>query len=316
MDTNPSNTVNGMHSHRLELRSLLTRVATTEREGVLDFIGEVEEDYCSNFGDQWQRFREVQLNSASATVKSRERFFAETGLAPSQLRDMIVLDAGCGAGRFAEIALNAGANVIAMDLSEATLACQKTLAPFPGERFLVIRANIFDLPLKREMFDLVFCLGVLQHTPDPLEGIRVLGRYVRPGGRLATWIYEKRVPYDLLRPKYLVRSVTKNTSGPAKLLLSKILVSTFFPLGWCLSHFGELKRLNFFLPYAARHRERQSLKEQWRYSVQDTYDWYGPEYDLPQSEKDVIEVMKSCGFVNVRRLPTRGMAIIGDKPQQ
>jgi len=312
-----SNSVNETHSAHLELGSLLTRPAIAEKEGVLDFIGCVEkEDYCSNFGDQWQRFREVQLDSTSATVESRERFFAETGLLPTQMTHKIVLDAGCGAGRFAEIALDVGANVVAVDLSEAVMACQETLARFPKERFLVMRANLFDLPLKHRMFDVVFSLGVLQHTPEPLEGIRVLGSYVRPGGRLATWIYEKRMPYDLVRPKYLLRRITRNRSDPTKLLLAKILVTTFFPLGWSLSHFGRLgQRLNFFLPYAARHKERRrSLREQWRYSVQDTYDWYGPKYDRPQSEHEVVEAMKACGFVNVRRLATRGMAIIADRP--
>jgi hypothetical protein len=46
----------------------------------------------------------------------------------------------------------------------------------------------------------------------------------------------------------------------------------------------------------------------------DTFDWYGPLYDQPQPEAEVVRVMKETGLINVKRLPARGMAIIGELP--
>src|SRR4051812_17354276 len=65
-------------------------------------------NYADNFGMQWNKFRHTQLDSHSGLPISSERFWKATNWTPDQLRGKWVLDAGCGAGRFAEIALGAG----------------------------------------------------------------------------------------------------------------------------------------------------------------------------------------------------------------
>src|SRR3954470_15618611 len=52
------------------------------------------ENYSSNFGLQWNRFRRTQLDSATGLPISRTRFFAESGWTPDELRGRSVLDAG------------------------------------------------------------------------------------------------------------------------------------------------------------------------------------------------------------------------------
>jgi len=156
-------------------------------------------------------------------------------------------------------------------------------------------------------------MGVLQHTPDPLGAIRRLAAFVKPGGRLATWIYERRSPnISLLQPRTWIRAGAASWPRTAKWRLSRWLTGIFFPAGWCLSWFGRTgERLSQFLPYAARHHlARGDWRRQWEYSVMDTLDWYGPVYDSPQREADVMRAMREAGMVNVRRLPTRGMAIV------
>ena len=77
------------------------------------------ESYAESFGFQWNRFRQTQLDSHSGHSVSRERFLTATGWEPESLAGKTVLDAGCGAGRFAEIALSCGATVFAVDYSRA-----------------------------------------------------------------------------------------------------------------------------------------------------------------------------------------------------
>ena len=59
-------------------------------------------NYADNFGMQWNYFRETQLDSHSGLSISADRFWLATGWLPADLKDQWVLDAGCGAGRFAE----------------------------------------------------------------------------------------------------------------------------------------------------------------------------------------------------------------------
>lgn len=300
----------------MDLRRLLTRGPVAERDGVLDFVSDKDADYCRNFGDQWNRFRALQVDSLSGSDESHRRFFAETGWAAADLRDKVILDAGCGAGRFAEIALQQGAFVVAVDLSEAVFACRRTLERFPAERYLVIRADLFELPLRHGCFDGVYSLGVLQHTPAPLEAIARLSRHLTRGGYLAVWIYEKKRSHmRALLPRLWIRGLTARWSTQAKLRMSKTFTAIFFPVGWTLSWLGRPGEvLSYFLPYACRHHlARNDLKRQWDYCVMDTYDWYGPTYELAQTETDVIAACRSAGLGNVRRLPARGMAVAGQR---
>jgi 2-polyprenyl-3-methyl-5-hydroxy-6-metoxy-1,4-benzoquinol methylase len=100
------------------------------RDGVHEYIEGTNADYCANFGEQWNRFREIQIDSMSGMKESHERFFNETGFDPAWLKGKLVLDAGCGAGRFAEVAVECGAFVVAVDLSTAAFACARTLSRF------------------------------------------------------------------------------------------------------------------------------------------------------------------------------------------
>jgi hypothetical protein len=68
-----------------------------------------ESNYADNFGMQWNHFRQTQLDSYSGLPNSSDRFWLATHWSPVSLKDQWVLDVGCGAGRFAEVALNARA---------------------------------------------------------------------------------------------------------------------------------------------------------------------------------------------------------------
>jgi SAM-dependent methyltransferase len=78
-------------------------------------------------------------------------------------------------------------------------------------RHFVCQADILDLPAADGAFDVVLCLGVLQHTPDPEASIRALAAKVKAGGRLVIDHYAR--PQGLARfaapltPRALLRQV-------------------------------------------------------------------------------------------------------------
>jgi uncharacterized protein YbaR (Trm112 family) len=103
------------------------------------------DNYAQGFGFQWNKFRKTQLDSHTGIPLSRDCLFESSGWSPSMLKGKRVLDIGCGAGRFTEIALNAGAIVVALDYSSAVDACWANHGSCPNLN--VIQGDIYHLLL-------------------------------------------------------------------------------------------------------------------------------------------------------------------------
>ena len=178
------------------------------RYPIRDFIPRFvpESNYADNFGMQWNRFRQTQLDSYSGHPISAHRFWQATGWKPEELNGQWILDAGCGAGRFAEVALQAGAQVIALDYSSAVDACYANLKQY--QNLHVVQGDIYALPFPEKFFPFVYSLGVLQHTPNVAKAFAALPPMVAGGGQLCVDFYWKRLQ-TLLHPKYLLRPITK-----------------------------------------------------------------------------------------------------------
>jgi 2-polyprenyl-3-methyl-5-hydroxy-6-metoxy-1,4-benzoquinol methylase len=149
------------------------------------------EHYSENFGFQWNRFARTQLDSANGTTISRDTFVEKTGWSLDQLKGMRVLDAGCGMGRFAEVVADAGAELHAVDLSVAVEAAQKNLGARPGVR--IYQADIMNLPFPDGSFDAIYSIGVLHHTPGTRAAFLALVPLLKPGGRIAIWVYSEKL---------------------------------------------------------------------------------------------------------------------------
>jgi 2-polyprenyl-3-methyl-5-hydroxy-6-metoxy-1,4-benzoquinol methylase len=148
--------------------------------GIPRFVA--SQSYASAFGLQWNKYRLTQLDSFTGTTISRDRLRGCVG-SLDRLAGASVLEAGCGAGRFTEVLLEAGARVFAFDLSSAVEANQASFGGRPG--YFVCQADVLKVPAAPGSFDYVLALGMLQHTPSPEESLRALARLVRPGGQLA-----------------------------------------------------------------------------------------------------------------------------------
>lgn len=255
-------------------------------------------NYADNFGMQWNHFRQTQLDSHSGHPISTERFWLATGWKPEQLKDQWVLDAGCGAGRFAEVALLAGAKVVALDYSSAVDACYANLKHHPNLH--VVQGDIYALPFAHESFPIVYSLGVLQHTPDVAKAFAALPLMVRGGGRLCADFYWNRLR-TMLNAKYLVRPFTKRMNQtnlfqwlqrwvPALLAFSQVLGRV--PL------IGRgLKRIVPVADYTGRFPlSDQQLKE---WALLDTFDMLAPTYDNPQSAATVRHWFEQAGLVEI-----------------
>ena len=145
-------------------------------------------NYADSFGLEWRLYGRVQMDSFSGNRISRERFEATTGWLAGSGNGRLTLDAGCGGGRFTEIALATGATVVAFDYSNCVDFTRESFAGRDQDLHLA-QADIRQMPL-RPVFDAVFCMGVLQHTPDPHQSLQCLYEVLKPGGELVVDVYE------------------------------------------------------------------------------------------------------------------------------
>ena len=95
---------------------------------------------------------------------------------------MVVVDVGTGTGFLAELALDAGAEVIGIDISDGMLA--QVTARFAGRRFEARHGDTAALPLQTGEADAVLGNMVLHHAEDPPAAIREMTRALKPGGVL------------------------------------------------------------------------------------------------------------------------------------
>lgn len=133
-----------------------------------------------NFGFSWRRF---------AQIYSDPRDFLDwiKPVLPDFFQGKFVVDAGCGNGLHARFAAHFGAReVVAFDLSPAVKVAHDNVRSLPQVH--VIQADIYHLPLKPK-FDYVYCIGVLQHLPDPEIGFLNLVRLLKENGCLSIWVY-------------------------------------------------------------------------------------------------------------------------------
>ena len=252
--------------------------------GLLRFVD--SDSYADSFGKEWNWFDETQLDRPEEDRnESRETFAEKTGFSAAELQGKTVLDVGCGMGRFAEVAASYGARVVGVDLSVAVEAAQRNLGALPNTAF--IQADVFDLPLRPESFDLIYSIGVLHHTPDTRAAFSHLPRLLRPGGRVAIWVYtsERR---HLYLSSDLLRRLTRRMDEERLLSLCRAAG----PLGALYrTRFG--RYLWPLLPVSL-HPDPE-----WR--VLDTFDWYAPKYQWKHDWQEVEGWFRDAGLTDIHR---------------
>jgi SAM-dependent methyltransferase len=160
------------------------------------------------FGRQW-----TELGEAARVTLADLALHLPTGWGLSTFSGL-VLDAGCGIGRYTALAAQLGAEAVGIDVGSSVTRAARL---WPGPAF--VQADLAAPPFAPRTFDTVFCFGVLHHLPDPARGLEACFDLVRPNGVVLAWVYSER------------RSVPRRVRRRARALVRRFprLVS---PLSW------------------------------------------------------------------------------------
>jgi SAM-dependent methyltransferase len=291
-------------SHELELKTEGNRLVCAAgdsfiiRDGIARFVP--DSSYADAFGLQWQIYRRTQLDSYSGTSITRDRLRRCLGEEIwTALPRLSVLECGCGAGRFTEILLENGATVTSVDLSSAV---ESNAVNFPpAERHRIAQADIRDLPFAAQQFDVVLCLGVIQHTPDPEATIRSLARHVKPGG----WLIIDHYTYSLswwTKTAPLFRAVLRRLPPASGLKWTERLVDVFLPFHKAARRSRVLhalvSRVSPVLCYYRAHPElSDDMQREW--ALLDTHDSLTDWYRHLRSRRAIRAALESAGLTSI-----------------
>lgn len=239
----------------------------------------VEQEHLASFGLQWNRYEVAHDDEDRAT------FQAKTGVALNELSGLRVLDAGCGGGRYCKVAAEAGAVVTGADHSSAVEKATKLCSHL--DTIKLVQADLKKLPFPAGSFDFVFSIGVMHHDVDTRAVFEAVAKMVRPGGRMAVWLYRKNTWWQEALNRFLRRRTTK--MKPEKL-------EPWCRLGAKLGGIPLVKQSLSKIVNFSTHPVRENR-------ICDTFDWYAPEFQHHHTTEELTTWFCEAGFEEEVVLP-------------
>lgn len=255
--------------------------------------------YVSSFGYQWKKFSRTQLGVKQKQI-SRIRFYATTKW-PDNLQGQLILEVGCGAGRFSEIALDTGAEVYSFDLSDAVEVSAANIGSLElRRRYHPFQADIYKIPLSHGMFDKIFCFGVLQHCPDIKKAFLGLVPFLKPQGELVVDCYLRQPLKDIFNLKYLLRPFFKWWRPAWLFAFCAVTINVLYKLKSSFIKFPLIgKRIANLIPIGALNYEPEycfSVSEIKEIKTLSMFDMLSPKYDKPQDISSFRYWMEEAGL--------------------
>lgn len=249
----------------------------------------------AGFDDEWSR------HDAVGTSELAEIFELYFDLVPpSAFRpDLVVLDAACGAGRWAYEVARRGNRVIAVDIGfSVEIAARNTAST---GRVVCVQADVNDLPFAEASVDWAYSLGVLHHLEAPERALAEIVRCVRPGGHVLVYVYyalDDRGPItrSLFRVINGVRLVTSRLPRPAlRIFAALTAVAVYWPLArlaWIVERLGH-ERASRSIPLAF-YRSRSIAV-----MMNDSLDRFGTRLERRFRRDEVQDLMRRAGLSDV-----------------
>lgn len=308
--------------HAEELRPYLDgargAVSTGAGESVEE-IGRFRADHQAtreSFGFEWLRYQ------VTGPAENAAFFHRATGFGAGDLAGRLTLDAGCGMGRFTEVAAGLGAEVVGLDLSRSVERAwreNRSRPPLRRRNVHFVQGDLMRPPFAPGTFERIFSVGVLHHTPDTRRAFHSICPLLAPGGRIAIWVYrtyQPEVPVGLHKRAFEqvaewindgVRAVT--TRLPHSWLHQ--LCRAAVPLGWLKRQAGRHRALKvalwpLLLPPVSDHPDPQVR-------LCDTFDWLSPRFQWKHTTAEVRDWFAEAGLTDVRALE-QPVSVAGVRP--
>jgi SAM-dependent methyltransferase len=221
----------------------------------------------SKFGVAWREFSRIDESY-------RGQFFDWIDpVDPDFIKDKLVLEAGCGKGRHAQVVKEAGARVVfGIDIGDAVDVAYQNVGHMEGVH--LIQSDIRRPPFGK-VFDFVFSVGVLHHMKDPQSGFSALVDCLAPNGSICVWVYGEENNWWIIHLVSPIRTaITTKLPAPILRVISFLLAVPVFISAKLIA-----------LPYADLRKRAKVLPE----LFYETYLAYIARFDFTEIEHIVFD---------------------------
>ncbi len=155
-----------------------------------DKLEDLKKQTIQNFGFEWVEYNRFGWDDPVYNNAFEEEVFHRKSLLnPDDLKKKVVLDAGCGNGRYCHWAAKNANHVIGVDLGDGVESANENTHKLANVQ--IIQGDIFNLPLKPKSLDAIYSIGVLMHTGNAHQATINLSKKLKERGTITIHLYGK-----------------------------------------------------------------------------------------------------------------------------
>jgi 2-polyprenyl-3-methyl-5-hydroxy-6-metoxy-1,4-benzoquinol methylase/uncharacterized protein YbaR (Trm112 family) len=287
--------------HMYPIRNGVPRLLESERFESAAAARSINE----SFSREWGHFDYDEDRTWGETVEQRRTdFLRHIDHDAASLRGKAVLDAGCGNGMLSHAMSTFGCEVVATDLSESVEAAHRHLANREPRRSYFLQSDLMQPALRPESFDVIFCAGVLHHTPSTRGTLEQVIKALAPGGTIFIWLY-----WDVPGLKPTLSEALRRVVSPLPARLKHAVVWALLPQSLIRQYIrsvrdgtGRAGRLNR-REVLVRMLDSYTPRYRWRHTPEEVRGWFD---ELGFTDAKVTE-RGSEGFGMAARKPATGV---------
>lgn len=257
----------------------------------------LDPETVASFGEEWTKFNAF---SEEEITNAGDQYF---DIVTDEMvnKDTVVLDMGCGTGRWSKYLAPRAGFIEAIDPSKAVFSAAELTKDCDNVR--VTNAGVDNIPFADESFDFAMGIGVYHHIPDTRKAIKDTLKKVKPGGHFLIYLY-----YNLDGRSGFYKFLFSIVNGIRKMISS-------FPKGLkkfacdCMAIFVYMPfvLLSRFVKLVTPKTSEAYLKiplsyyadKSWNIIRNDALDRFGTPLEQRFSKKELIEILTESGLTNI-----------------